>query len=96
MYGLRMAAGTRKNFIFQEGDTARLSRLQDALGGTETDVLRWALVALEGTLDHGLSEWSFEGPDGKRGIALRRPPGLSLLLMENDQGGFTPWHMAHA
>lgn len=93
-----MAAGTRKNFVFQEGDLARLHELRDALGGSEalseTDVLRWALVALEGVLDHGLAEWTLDGPkEGRRSIALRRPPGLSLMLVENDAGGFTPWHM---
>lgn len=87
-----------RSFRLTEQDRERLAKLQDALGGeqalTETEALRWALVALEGVLDNGLAAWTGEGPDGKRVIFLRRPPGLSLALMENEAGGFTPWHMA--
>jgi hypothetical protein len=92
-----MAVTPKKSFRLTDEDLARLTKLQDALGGkdatNETDALRWALVALEGVLEHGLAEWTFDGPDDKRYLALRRLPGLSLMLVENDEGGFTPWHM---
>ncbi len=87
-----------RSFRLTEQDRERLAKLQDALGGeqalTETEALRWALVALEGLLDHGLAEWTADSPSDRRYISLTRPPGLSLVLVENEAGGFTPWHLS--
>jgi hypothetical protein len=83
---------TPKSFRLDRPTCDQLSRLAARLGGSEAQTLRFALAALEGTLDHGLAEWTFEGSDGKRQILLRQPAGLALSLVEDDEGGFTPWH----
>jgi hypothetical protein len=80
-----------KSFRFDQPTRDHLARLAERLGSSEAQVIRYGLAALDGILDHGLAEWTFDGPNSKRQILLRQPHGLALALTENDEGGFTPW-----
>lgn len=83
---------TPKSFRLDPPTCAQLARLAHRLGSSEAQALRFGLTALEGILDHGLAEWTFDGPAGRRQILLRQPVGMALAIAENDEGGFEPWH----
>jgi hypothetical protein len=84
-------ATSPRSFRLTNEDLTRLSNLQAALGGTETDIIRTGLSALEGITRHGLKSWTLANADGQRVLHLPRSSGGALMLLENEQGGYEPW-----
>jgi hypothetical protein len=84
---------TKKNFLLNDGELERLGRLAEALYCSESDVIRWGMIALDGLLRDGLVTGSHRDDDGyptsyslvnhprSEVMALKRKPDGSFALV---------------